>query len=132
MTRRSIPLAVSLALIGCSTTPPPAAADQQARLAEALSGRVAGEAVACLPHNRSGGVEAIGGTLLFRDGSRVWLNRSQGSGCAALEASHYALVTRSFGSSRLCSGDLAQVIDPTTGVFAGSCALGDFVPYTRR
>jgi hypothetical protein len=131
MIRRPTLVAASLALAGCATSPPPTAADQQARLAEALSGRVAGQAVKCLPPNRSAGVDAIGATLLFRDGGRLWLNRSRGGGCEALNAPHYTLVTRSFGSGRLCSGDIAQVVDLTSGAFAGSCALGDFVPYTR-
>ena len=42
------------------------------------------------------------------------------------------LVTRTFGSSGLCRGDIAQVVDSSSRTFAGSCSLGEFVPVPRR
>jgi hypothetical protein len=38
-------------------------------------------------------------------------------------------VTRSSGSG-LCRGDIARVADVSTGMIVGSCAVGDFIPYT--
>ena len=39
------------------------------------------------------------------------------------------LVTRTSGTG-LCSGDIARVVDVSNGITVGSCALGEFVPYT--
>lgn len=126
-------LAAAAALAACSAVPPaPPSPQAEMELRQQLAGRIAGQPVECLPYGHSGGVEAVGNTLLFRSGGRIWLSRAQGGGCDELEGSNYALVTRSFGSSRLCSGDIGRVVDPTTGVVAGSCVPGPFVPYTRR
>jgi hypothetical protein len=40
------------------------------------------------------------------------------------------MVTRTT-STRLCEGDIATVVDPVSGIFHGSCALGAFTPYRR-
>jgi hypothetical protein len=45
--------------------------------------------------------------------------------------SHYAIVTRQFGGGGLCSGEIAEVVDPTTGISISSCSFGEFVPYRR-
>jgi hypothetical protein len=69
-------------------------------------------------------------TLLFRDGSnRVWRSELRGP-CNGLGRPGTALLTKQFGGSGLCSGEIAQVIDTTGGFTVGSCALGEFVPYT--
>lgn len=126
-------LPAAAALAACSAVPPPVPSPRdESRLRAELAGRVAGAPAECLPHGRTHGVEAIGDRLLFRDGSRVWLSHAEGGGCDRLEGANYTLVTRSFGSSRLCSGDLGRVVDLTTGMVAGSCVFGPFVPYSRR
>jgi hypothetical protein len=66
-------------------------------------------------------------TILFRDGRTVYVNHPLG-GCNNLQQSGRALVTRNFGP-QLCRGDLATVVDNTSGMSVGACALGDFVPY---
>jgi hypothetical protein len=69
-------------------------------------------------------------TVAFRDGARrTYVNDMRGS-CTNLR-SNYALVTRQFGGTGLCSGEIAQIIDPSTGVTVGSCVFGDFTPFTR-
>jgi hypothetical protein len=71
-------------------------------------------------------------TILFRSGSRrVYRNDLVGS-CNGLGRGGYALVTRSFGGSgQLCRGDIAHTVDTASGMFGGSCVIGEFVPYTR-
>lgn len=127
--RAAAPLLAAAAVAGCA--PAPHAEPVGNRLVDALAGRVAGEPVECLPFNRSQGTEAVGGNaLLFRDGGRIWLSRGEGGGCDELDGGNYTLVTRSTGS-RLCSGDIGRVVDLTTGMVAGSCVPGPFVPYTK-
>ena len=69
-------------------------------------------------------------TVIFRQsGSRVYLGHMQG-GCNMLGQGGYALVTKRVGSSGLCHGDIATVVDTHNGFTVGSCVIGDFVPYT--
>ena len=126
-------LLIASALGSCNTAPSVQSAEQvaqaQAKFAELTAGKVAGTPVSCLSRQDSGNQIILpGGTVAFRDSSRrVYINTMQ---CPQLRDS-YALVTRPIGTSSMCRGDIAQVVDPSTGVFVGSCVIGDFVPYTR-
>ncbi len=120
-------------LVGCSTAPQPErSARQQARLQELVAGKVAGAPLSCLPNHRADDMVVIDdNTLAFRDGSRrTWVNTLRG-GCSNIGSGNYALVTRQYGGTGLCRGDIAQVADLSNGFTVGSCVLGDFVPYTR-
>ena len=99
-------------------------------LAKALDGKVAGAPRACLgqPYTRDMTV-VDEHTILFRDGRTTWRNDPPG-GCSNLGRPGYAMVTRLFGS-QYCRGDIVHVVDTSSGMFAGSCGLGDFVPYSR-
>ena len=68
-------------------------------------------------------------TILFADGRTTWRNDPPG-GCSNLGRPGYTMVTRLFGA-QYCRGDIVHVVDSSSGMFAGSCALGDFVPYVR-
>jgi hypothetical protein len=133
---RAIPLLfVAAALTGCATQPSPATqmAESQAKLQELTAGKVAGTPMSCLPPSaRSRNLEVIDDrTFAYVDSSsRVYVNHVRGE-CSNLGSGFYTLVVRS-GGSGTCSGDIADVADVRTGMTAGSCALGDFVPYTRR
>ncbi|HZH07524.1 MAG TPA: DUF6491 family protein [Lautropia sp.] len=122
-------------LASCATTsaPEPRSAKAQAELSRWLNGRVAGRPQSCLPNYRSQDMVVIDeNTLLFRDGSnRVWRSDLKGP-CNGLGRPGTALLTKQFGGSGLCSGEIAQVIDTSQGFTVGSCAIGDFVPYTGR
>jgi hypothetical protein len=122
-------------LASCATTsaPEPRSAKAQAELSRWLNGRVAGRPQSCLPTYRSQDMVVIDeNTLLFRDGSnRVWRSDLKGP-CNGLGRPGTALLTKQFGGSGLCSGEIAQVIDTSQGFTVGSCAIGDFVPYTGR
>ncbi len=117
-------------LAACSTAsvPEQRSPDAQARYNQLLAGKSAGEPVRCLPNYRTRDMVVIDdNTILFRDGSTVYVNHPLG-GCGRLGRGNSALVTKTF-NSQLCRGDISQVIDPTSGVIAGSCAMGDFIPY---
>ena len=119
-------------LASCSTAPQPTrSAKGEQRLQELLAGKVAGPPTSCLPTYRSNDMIVIDeNTVAFRDGtSRVYVNHLQG-GCSNLGSGGYALVTRTTSSS-LCRGDIAHVTDLQNGITVGSCALGDFVPYSK-
>ena len=102
----------------------------QQELDRYLQGKVAGEAQTCLPNFRANDMVVIDErTILFREGNRVWRNDIRG-GCTGLGRPGTALVTRQFGGTGLCRGEIAQIVDTSTGSFVGSCSLGDFVPFT--
>ena len=69
-------------------------------------------------------------TILFEArGDLVYVNHTRNA-CPDLRPPR-ALRFRST-ESQLCSGELATVFDPSTGVEYGGCALGDFTPYRRE
>jgi hypothetical protein len=132
---RSIPLLlIGATLVGCSTAPPPPAmrtAQSQEQFQRLLAGKVAGPPVSCLPSTRANDMRVIDeDTVIFRQsGNRVYVGHMAG-GCNMLGQGGYALVTRQVGSSGLCHGDIATVVDTHNGFTVGSCVIGDFVPYS--
>ena len=117
-------------LCACATASEPAQRSVQAQREydHLLAGKVPGKAEKCLPTYRSNDMTIIDDdTILFRDGRTVYVNKPLG-GCQSLNRSGSALVTRNFGP-QLCRGDLATVVDNSSGMSLGACSLGDFVPY---
>ena len=133
---RLLALLCTAALVAsCSAPSPQQIAAAQSRevadLQRALNGAVpAGPPVSCLPNTRSDGqINVSDNIILFRSGATLYRNDPPG-GCTNLGRGNYSLVTRSI-SPTLCRGDIAQVVDLTTGAMVGSCVLSDFVPYRR-
>ena len=119
-------------LCACATASEPAqrSAKDQATYDRMLAGKAAGKAEKCLPTRRSNDMTVIDdNTILFRDGRTVYVNQPLG-GCMNLNRSGSALVTKNFGP-QLCRGDLATVVDNSSGMTLGACSLGDFVPYRQ-
>jgi hypothetical protein len=101
----------------------------ETELGRALAGKVPGPPVRCLPPQRTNGMTVIDeNTILFRRNSSLVYRNDPPGGCHPLSRGRFALVTRTTGSS-LCRGDIAQVVDTVSRIPAGSCVLGDFVPY---
>lgn len=129
--RKTVFLAVAATLVtSCATAEQPVqrSAAMQDTFNRLTAGRVAGPAVDCLPLVRTNDMTVIDDqTLVFRDGRTTWVNNMQGS-CSQLDGVGRAIVNRTFGA-QLCSGEIAQVVDTTSGITVGSCAYGDFVPY---
>ena len=128
-------LASAVALASCATTsePEPRSIKAERELSLWLDGRTVGKPQSCLPSYRSGDMVVIDEkTILFRDGAnRVWRTELNGS-CNGLGRPGTALLTKQFGGTGLCRGEIAQVIDTSQGFTVGSCSIGDFVPYTGR
>ena len=125
-------LAASALTTACARLDPAAdMARQRQRLATVLEGRVAGPAMNCLPSYRNNGnTEGIGPDLVFDDGATVYVSHTAG-GCEEAGHAGYILVTRPFNGSGLCSGDLARLVTTSGGIQAGSCSVGEFVPYRK-
>ena len=95
-----------------------------------LAGKEPGRAVSCIPHSQIRSTYYVGGRIILyrmRNGT-VYRNEPPG-GCPGLN-SNLALETRN-PTGLLCSGEIAQVRDYTQGYSPGSCALGEFVPYSK-
>ncbi len=133
---RTILAGSGLVALAASCAPNPeyqqrAAARTQAELGRELAGRVAGAPERCLPNYRTAQLQVIDDdVLLYRDGRTIWVQRLRG-GCTGLGSGANTLVTRQYGTSQTCDGDINQVVDLRTGMLAGSCVFGPFVPYTR-
>ena len=132
-------LALSLLTLaaGCAATPQQVAreqSEQQARadkLAARLAGYTPGQPTDCLtnlPGNRT--TEAIGATILYKEGNGLIYRNDTSGGCEGLEHGDYIVTVSNEG--RLCRGDIGRTYAPTVRVPTGSCALGSFVPYRRQ
>jgi hypothetical protein len=134
-----IMLCTAVLAVGCTHSGQPEAtvgaqkqaAQHEADLAAALSGRIAGTPQDCvtqsdLGSNKSYGRDAI--VFYGRTNDVVYVNRPAG-GCFDLEFGR-ALKTQN-STTRLCRGDIATVFDPVSGTDYGGCSLGEFTPYRR-
>jgi hypothetical protein len=129
--KKMLPLLVLAATAGCATGPQPEAQlspKESLQLARALDGKTAGKPVSCISTALGRDMQRIGGdTLIYRVNRKlVYQNKLVGS-CRGFSVGE-ALVMKVYGS-QYCRGDIAHVVDMTTGTMTGSCALGDFVPY---
>jgi hypothetical protein len=118
--------AVLLAAVPASAVP---RLSSEAKLARALEGRVAGEAVNCINLQRATSSQVIEKeAIVYRAGGTLYVNRPR-AGADSL-GGWDVLLTRTF-SSQLCSGDVVELVDPSTGHMNGLVFLGEFVPYKR-
>jgi hypothetical protein len=107
----------------------PSADTQAALSAELRNYEPAGEPVSCVNQRDLRGNRSAGDALVFTGlGDRLWVNRPA-AGCPGLDSGR-TLVTRTT-TTQLCRGEIVSIVDPVSGFSAGSCSLGDFVPYRR-
>ena len=101
----------------------------EARLAQALAGKIAGQPITCLPNFRTNQMEVIDrDTILYRDGRTSYVQHTNGYCYPNGPRGGYYLVTRQAGTSAICRGDIAQVHDSASRTFAGSCSFNNFIP----
>lgn len=106
-------------------------AKEEARLQKELAGLTPGKPQHCIELRHTNGPRSFEngkGTLLFRVSRKLVYRTDTHGNCNGIGRDR-ALVTRIFGGSRLCRGDIAQSADLVAGFTTGSCAMGDFVPY---
>lgn len=102
------------------------------KLAKALEGRTAGQPAMCVPnlHGQARMQVIDDGTILFRDGSTIYLQRPAG-GCPGIESRGYTLVSRKVGQHQICRGDIQQLVELQTGIQGGTCVFSEFIPYRK-
>ena len=127
-------LLMGATLASCAAPPPDPAmgAKVERQFQYFVAGRSPGPAVSCMPtFNTNDMVVLNDSTVGFKSGGRVYVAHMQG-GCNYLGTPGYALVTRQPTGNRLCSGEIATVVDVHNNFTMGSCSFGDFTPYTRN
>jgi hypothetical protein len=103
----------------------------QKELAEALAGRVPGPPQHCIRNYRTNNMQVIDDyTILFEEGRTIYLQKPL-NGCFGIGNHSRTLVTRPFGTTDLCEGDINKLVDLTAGIQGGACVFGPFVPYTK-
>jgi hypothetical protein len=122
-------ITAAAAACAASATNEPRTAKAETRLQNELAGKVAGAPLKCLPSYRSNDMTIIDdNTILFRDGRNRVYRQDPPGGCSPMGNAGYTLVFRPL-SGQSCRGDIVRVVDLTSRMTAGSCSLGDFVPY---
>ena len=118
------------AVIAASPAQEERAAKEAAALEKAIAGKVAGKPVSCISLRDIDRSQNIGeNAIIYRiSTNRFYVNKPRG-GCSGLRDGR-ALITRS-PTDRLCSGDVARVVDLTLGFEGPACILGEFIPYTK-
>ena len=104
---------------------PALAGDPAADEPDALAGfEETGETVTCISM-RATSIDPIDeNRLLFKVGSRYYLNETSGS-CERAERAFNRIEVTLFGS-RACRGEILRIVDNNSGMFEGACSLGDF------
>ena len=132
---RSIPLLLlGASLVSCTTASPAPTrtAEKENRLQQLIAGKVAGPPQSCISNitTRSNNMVVIDDqTVAFRaTGGRVYVGHL-GAGCDNIGMGN-SLVTRQSAASSLCSGDIAQLRNLSSGANVGSCTFQEFVPYS--
>jgi hypothetical protein len=101
----------------------------EARLAQMLEGRTAGEPVNCISAVRSNRLEVIEHVgVVYDAGETIYVSRP--SNPKSLGPWDVPVIER-FGS-QLCKTDLIRTVDRSGGYITGPVFLGDFVPYTKQ
>lgn len=99
------------------------------QLAKLLEGRVKGEPQNCIrtfPTQQSRTIDKT--AYVYGRGNTIYVQRTTRP---ERINDRETLITRRFGATtRLCRQDIAQTIDPLTGIFAGAVFFDDFIPYT--
>ena len=100
----------------------------EARLAEMIEGRTAGEPRSCITafdSNRVRVIEHVG--IVYEGGDTVWVARATNP--RDLDSFDVPIFERQ--GSQLCRTDIIRTVDRSTGMQTGSVFLTDFVPYTE-
>jgi len=101
----------------------------EAKLAEMLEGRVAGEPVRCITTFRSHSPQIIDRVaLVHEEGDTIYVARPERP--RSLDSMDILLIER-FSSTQLCSGDQMRMIDRHGGFMTGIVFVKEFVPYTK-
>ncbi|MEH6792214.1 hypothetical protein [Parasphingorhabdus sp.] len=128
----AIPAALLLAAPAVSKDKMELTEKQQTQLDKKLAGRTAGEAKSCISMNDQREMTVISDDILIfgssRNANTIYVNKPYG-GCRNADRS---TLSYSRPTSSLCQGEIIQLIDSASRMTMGSCAFGEFVPYTKN
>ena len=129
MTRTLSALAIaSLALTGTAASAQSAQEKGEAKLAEMIEGRTAGEPQSCITAMRSNDIEIVEHVgVVYDAGDTIWVARAKNP--RSLSYNDVPIFDR-FGS-QLCTTDIMRTIDRYSHFTTGSVFLEDFVPYEQ-
>jgi hypothetical protein len=100
----------------------------EARLAEMLKGRTAGEPVTCIPEFKSNQVEVLEGVaLVYGVGKTLYVAKPDHMD--SMQWDDIMVVKRTGG--QLCNTDIVRTIDRNSGFTTGVVFLSKFVPYRK-
>lgn len=100
----------------------------EARLAELLEGREAGEPVTCVPAFRTDRMRIIDNVALVYDaGDTLYVARPRNP--EGLSRDDVVVINR-FGS-QLCTTEIIRTVDRSAGFMTGVVMLENFVPYKK-
>jgi len=128
------PLITAAVLLLCGATAPAAdrpsrAEKNEARLAELLKGRVAGEPVSCIPAFQANKLEVIDGVgLVYGSGDTIYVARPTDP--KMLRWTDIVVINR-FGD-QVCNTDVIRTVDRMSGFTTGALFLDKFVPYKKQ
>ena len=126
-------LALATAALAMLTTPvladePVELTDGEAKLADMLEGRIAGEPQNCIRTIGSRAFTRIDDTaLVYESGDTLWVNYTRNP--ESIDDDDVMVIDK-FTATRLCRTDQITLRDRLSGFFSGVLFLGDFVPYT--
>lgn len=101
----------------------------EARLAEMLKGRVAGEPVGCIPAFNSSQLQVIEGVaLVYGSGTTIYVARPTQPGMMRWDD---VLVINRVGG-QMCNTDIIRTVDRMSGFNTGVVFLSKFVPYKKQ
>ncbi|WP_373489989.1 hypothetical protein [Parasphingorhabdus sp.] len=127
----AIPAALLLSAPAVSSEQITLTEKQQTELDKRLEGRTAGEPRSCINRNDQRNMTVISDDILIfgsnRNAKTIYVNKPHG-GCYNADNS---ILSYSKPTSSLCRGETVQLIDHGTRASMGSCAFGEFVPYTK-
>lgn len=128
----ALPIAILLAAPAVSGETIELSEQQQAKLDKRLEGRTAGEPQSCISMNEQRNMTVISDDILIfgsrRNAKTIYVNKPYG-GCRNAANS---ILSYSRPTSSLCKGEIIKLIDSASRIEMGSCAFGDFVPYTKN
>ncbi|TVV77207.1 hypothetical protein [Sphingomonas solaris] len=124
-------LALPLSVLAAKPERPPIPETPSPRLAQALKGRIAGKPVGCINLRPQLSSQIVDSTaIIYKESRRRWYVTYPNRGDCPGLAPGRSIITRTPGT-RLCSGDLARVVDLPMRFEYGSCAFSDFTPYVK-
>jgi hypothetical protein len=130
MTTRGLIIAAALALAaGAAANSANRQSENEARLAQMLEGRTAGEPVPCIPAYDASRLEVIEDVaLVYKSGASLYVARPTNP--EALGRDDVVVMNR-FGS-QLCHTDVIRTVDRASGFTTGVLFLGKWVPYSKQ